>query len=188
LAGVVRPAVTDRAIRDRLAIIVIPISGLALVVMVMKRSSFQLPLWTLLILVLVAALDSAVFQFPLSGRPLGWIMLILGVLPMCNLLLLGLLITLQRPARRLTFWVGFELAGLLVLFFYAVSTIHHSADIRDLVLGALRLVGTPSALTFSAAGVALLLPQVLLACVGGCLNERVVTRASQLSSSFSGDR
>jgi hypothetical protein len=152
--------------------------------MMMKRSSFQLPLWTVLVLVLMAALDSAVFRFPLSGRPLGWIMTILGALPMCNLLLLGLLITLQSPAKRFTFWIGFDVAGLVVLFSYAVTTIHHSPDIRDLVVRTLRLVGIPSAVTFSAAAVLLLLSQCMLACLGGYLGEFVVSRGLQSSGGY----
>jgi len=141
----------------------------------MRRSSFQLPLWWLLTLVVVAALDCAALRFPLSGRRLTLIMTLLGVLPMANLLFLGLLISLRGEGMRFPFWVGFELAGLLVLLIYGVSTIHHAQDLRELVAGALRLVGPPGSLTFPAAAAVLLLPQVLLAFLGGCLSEHVVS-------------
>jgi hypothetical protein len=62
----------------------------------MKRSPFQLRLWWLLSLVVVAALDCAAFRSPLSGRRLTLIMILLGVLPMANLLFLALLVSLQR--------------------------------------------------------------------------------------------
>jgi hypothetical protein len=86
---------------------------------------------------------------------------------------------LQREGRRLTFWVGFELAGLLVILIYGASTINHSQDLREVVAGALRLVGPPGSLTFPAAAMVLLLPQVLLAFLGGCLSELVVSRVGQ---------
>jgi hypothetical protein len=54
----------------------------------MKRSPFQLPLWWLLTLVVIAALDCAALRSPLSGRRLTLIMILLGVLPMANLLFL----------------------------------------------------------------------------------------------------
>lgn len=145
----------------------------------MKRASFQLPLWWLLTLVVLAAVDCAALRFPLSGRRLTLIMSLLGVLPMANLLLLGLLVSSQRKGRRFTFWVGFELAGLLVLLIYGVSTIHHSPYLREMVVGALRLVGTAGGLTFPAAAAFLLLPQVVLALLGGCLSEFFVARAGQ---------
>jgi len=62
----------------------------------MKRSPFQFRLWWLLTLVVVAALDCAAFRSPLSGRHLTLIMILLGVLPMANLLFLALLVSLQR--------------------------------------------------------------------------------------------
>ena len=145
----------------------------------MKRSPFQLPLWWLLALVVVAALDCAVLRFPLSGRRLTSIMTLLGVLPMANLLFLGLFVSLQRWGRRFTFWVGFELAGLLVLLIYGVSTIHHSQDLREMVVGALRLVGTPAVSRSLPPQRLLLLPQVLLAFLGGCLSEFVISRVGQ---------
>jgi hypothetical protein len=144
----------------------------------MKRSPFQLPLWWLLTLVVVAALDCAALRSPLSGRRLTLIMNLLGVLPMANLLFLGLLVSLRREGRRLTFWVGFELAGLLVLLIYIASTISHSQELREVVAATLHLVGPPGTLTFPAAAAVLLLPQVLLAFLGGCLSEHVVSRVS----------
>jgi hypothetical protein len=145
----------------------------------MKRYSFQLPLWWLLTLVVLAALDCAALRSPLSGRRLTLIMTLLGVLPMANLLFVGLLVSSQQRGRRLTFWLGFELAGLLVLLLYGVSTIRHSPDLREMVVGVLRLVGTPGGLTFPAAAALLLLPQLLLAFLGGCLSEFVVSRVGQ---------
>ncbi len=145
----------------------------------MKRPPFQLALWSLLILVVVAALDCLVFRSPLSGQHLTLIMSVLGVLPMANLLFLGLLVSIRQEGRRLTFWVGFELAGLLVVLIYGASTIHHSQDLREVVAGALRLVGPPGSLTFPAAAAVLLLPQVLLAFLGGRLSEHVVSRLIQ---------
>ena len=143
----------------------------------MNRSPFQFRLWWLVTLVVVAALDCAALRFPLSGHPLNLIMLLLGVLPMANLLFLGLLFTLQqRTQRRASFWAGFEIAGLLVLLFYGASTIHHSHDHREMVLAALRLVATPDHLIFPAAALVLFLPQVLLAALGGWMSEFVVSR------------
>jgi hypothetical protein len=103
---------------------------------------------------------------------------------MANLLFLGLLVSLRREGRRVPFWVGFELAGLLVLLIYGASTIHHAQDLREVVAGALRLVGPPGGLTFPAAAAVLLLPEVLLAFLGGCLGEHVVSTVGQFIKGF----
>src|SRR4051812_46067143 len=65
-------------------------------------------------LVLIIALDCATLRYPLSGRPLSEIMLVLGVLPMANILAVGMLPFLgsrrwdiERPRR----WTGFLWSG-----------------------------------------------------------------------------
>ena len=142
----------------------------------MKRSLFQLPLWWLVALIFVAALDCAVLRFPLPGRPLPLIMVLIGVLPMANLLVLGPLVTVRQGGSQLAFWAGFEIAGLLALLFYGAGTIHHSQDLREVVLGVLRSVSTPVSLTFPAAAAVLLLPELVLALIGALLSEFIVSR------------
>ena len=65
-------------------------------------------------LILIIAFDCATLRYPLSGRPLREILLVLGVLPMANILAVGMLhlryprsLDIERR-RRLT---GFLCSG-----------------------------------------------------------------------------
>jgi hypothetical protein len=138
----------------------------------MRDSRLQWRLWWLLLVVAFAALDCLVFRLPLVGRPLPRIMILIGVIPMANVLIFGPLLSPRKHgAFNLPFWTGFEIVALLVLLFFMASTVHHSQDLRELIQGILRAIGTPVSLTFPAAAAVLLLPQLALAFLGGRLGE-----------------
>jgi hypothetical protein len=102
-------------------------------------------------------------------------LLLLGGLPMANILAVGLLPLVLKGSgggRRNPSLVGFEAVGWSVLLLYAACAVHHPDTIRGGVvcaLGPLRPLGGSPVLT---AAVGLLLPQVALALFGGWLSAR----------------
>jgi hypothetical protein len=145
----------------------------------MKRPALQLRLWWLLGVVMLAALDCLALRSPVSGRPLASIMSLLAVLPMANILALGMMpLSQPRDLRReqLWFWGGFELAGVMVLLILLVWSIRVPDVLREMLLGMCRGLGVPRELSFLAAAVTLLAPQLLLAYLGGRLSCRLACR------------
>jgi hypothetical protein len=133
-------------------------------------------------LVGLAALDCMAIRAPLSGLPIVAAMLLLGGLPMANLLAIGLLpLLLGRPGGRgaRPSVVGFEVVGWATLLLYASFASHRPEALREAVvvaLGSLRTHGNAAFLT--AVMVALLLPQISLSLLGGWLNGRYDARVA----------
>jgi hypothetical protein len=134
----------------------------------------------LMTLVLLAALDCTAVRTPLSGRSVTDVMLLLGALPMANVLVVGLLPLLHGRAgrgqgglERIPGLIGFEAVGSAALLGYTVAAFKHADLLRDVVanaLASLRPLGNP---TFLSAVVAtLLLPQLALALLGGWAVKR----------------
>jgi hypothetical protein len=134
------------------------------------------PIAGMMAVVALAALDCAAVRSPLSGRPLTETLLLLGGLPMANVLAFGLLpLLLERPGRGACrpCLVGFETVGWSVLLLYASCAFYHPEALRGGVvraLASLSALGNPAFL--AAAAAALLSPQLSLALLGGWLNRR----------------
>jgi hypothetical protein len=127
-----------------------------------------------MVVVLVAAIDCAAFRTPLSGRPLSSIMLLLGGLPMASLLALAFVPLLSQRAAALRgrpFWLGFQLGGCLALLFYVPCAMHQPDVIRDTLFTLNGPFGFSGALMFCSAGLVLLVPQLILAVLGGYASE-----------------
>jgi hypothetical protein len=125
---------------------------------------------------LIIALDCAVARSPLSGRPLTVILLLLGGLPMGNVLVVGLLPLIRNlhARREQNPWlVGFEVAGWAGLLLFASIAVYHPDPLRETIvqsLGSTRALGNHAFLATICS--ALLLPQLALALLGGWLNSR----------------
>jgi hypothetical protein len=126
-------------------------------------------------LILVIALDCTVLRHPLSGRPLSEILLVLGVLPMANILAVGMLRLLDSRGpdserrRRLT---GFLCSGGGAMIAVVVLSIRSPEPLAVLVtMIALPVVPlrVPTFLGVAAAVVIFLVPQLGLALIGGAI-------------------
>lgn len=132
---------------------------------------------SLMALVLVVALDFGMCKALLPGGqcfvPDLSDLIVFGALPMVNVLALGLIPRSksrhQRAARRLGL-IGFEVSGLIGLIFYLGCSILDTQPIHRGVGAILRGVGFPPGPVFLVGAVVLLLvPQVVLAFLGGWL-------------------
>jgi hypothetical protein len=127
-------------------------------------------------LVVLVAFDCTAIRAPLSGRSLTGGMLLLGGLPMANILAAGLLPLLPDPLGRWVYrpWlVGFEAMGGTALLLYAACACSQPDTLRAgivLALKSLRPFGNPAFLTAVVASLSL--PQLGLALLGGWLNRR----------------
>jgi 4-amino-4-deoxy-L-arabinose transferase-like glycosyltransferase len=124
----------------------------------------------------LVALDCMAIRTPLSGRSLTAGMLLLGGLPMANILAAGLLPLLPDRSGRegcRPWLVGFQAVGWTALFLYTSCAYYDPDALRESVVRALkslRVLGNPTFLIAVAA--ALSVPQLGLALVGGWLNRR----------------
>jgi hypothetical protein len=126
--------------------------------------------------VVLVALDCMAIRTPLSGLSVTACMLLLGGLPMANILAAGLLILLADRSGRGVYrpWlVGFEVAGWTALFLYASCAYYRPYALREYVVHALtslRALGNSALIT--AVVVALSAPQLGLAILGGWVNRK----------------
>jgi hypothetical protein len=131
----------------------------------------------LMALVAVVAIDCAVVRAPLSGRPVTEQLMIMGGLPMANTLAAGLLPFLIRPglemaSTRNQFWRGFETVGWSALLLFSLNAVLHPEEVRVLAVQALWSFRSSGSTVFALlVSAALSLPQVLLALIGGWLNQ-----------------
>jgi hypothetical protein len=143
----------------------------------------------LMALVVIAALDCAAIRSPLSGRPLTAILLLLGALPMANILAVALLPLIQRHRARLerrACLVGFEIVGWVALLLYAFCAVHHSDFLLDIVLRPLRPIRVQGRSAFlTVVCMALLTPQLAPALLGGWLCGRYHLRVRISDDGFS---
>ena len=126
--------------------------------------------------VVLAALDCTVVRFPLSHWPLRAVMILVGGLPMANLLVIGFLPLVRgrsRPGGARPGLVGFEAVGAAGLLLYTGAAFHDPEALRGgvfLALQSFRTLGDPGFLV--AVSGALLVPQLCLALLGGWLCEK----------------
>jgi hypothetical protein len=120
-------------------------------------------------LVAIAAVDCALILSPFSGRPAAEGLLLLGSLPMLNLLALVALAALPPVGTgRGLFACGFLLAGAAAAAVTAWLVAAHPERVREAVVGVVRPFrpyGNP--LYLGSAAAVLLAPQVAAAAVGG---------------------
>jgi hypothetical protein len=136
----------------------------------------------LLIFVLIMALDCTILRYPLGGRPLTEILLVMGVLPAANILAVGMLVLVRRgcAANRGRWLAGF-LGGASASMTAVIALAIHSPDalaslVREVATPALPL-GVP---VFRAVAlVALLAPQLAGAGIGGAFADRDGRRMSR---------
>ncbi len=145
----------------------------------MKSPRFRIT--TIMLVVAMAALDfGAIRAMPEIGPPTSEL-LVLGALPMTNVLAVGLLIGHRRPGTR-PFLMGFEAFGVMALALYValVSFSPQTVLIPYLepLFQPIRITigpGRPVVLiaTLCSVGVVMLgWPQVALALIGGSLSRR----------------
>jgi hypothetical protein len=99
-----------------------------------------------------------------------------GALPMASILVIGLFVLMKRPSGRLggrRFLAGFEAFGVAALFLYIASARLFSETIHQNLGDLLKRYIWPGRPLFSWCLMALcLLPQLLVALLGGWLNTR----------------
>src|SRR4051812_19204933 len=105
-----------------------------------------------MVVVLLVAVDCATVRSPLSGRPQSEALLLLGGLPMANLLVVGLLaLSSRHPARGASrYLVGFEVVGWAAFFVYGFAALHFTGPLHEVVrqaVGTLKPLGSPVHLT-----------------------------------------
>ena len=146
----------------------------------MKAPRFRIA-WAM-VAVAIAALDFWATRGLLDLRPpqIG-ILLLIGALPMANVLAIGLLVAHQRPRNR-PFILGFEVFGAFALVLFVILAIAIRGDlvVDYYLVPVLRLLNQAYVMTrmfiFRLAGISaavvLVLPQLLFALIGGTLSSR----------------
>jgi hypothetical protein len=143
----------------------------------------RLRIASIMLVVVIAALDCAVIRVLLGFRSLMGELLILGALPMANVLSVGLLIFQRRPGNR-PFLLGFLPFGAMALALYVAMAMSFP---REIVISCMtpvsnyleRIIGPQRPLLFiPVQTVALLvmpgLPQVVFALIGGLLSREFI--------------
>jgi hypothetical protein len=106
--------------------------------------------------------------------------LILGALPMANVLVIGLLIGRWRPGSRPFLW-GFEAFGAAALAFYIAGMSLFTRELfepflewnRPLLQSRFYLGPASALIKYFLLGAMLVLPQVAFGMIGGCLSHRL---------------
>jgi hypothetical protein len=136
---------------------------------------------SIMVVVAVVALNLVPIRALLGFRSLMGELLILGALPMANVLAVGLLIGKRRPGNR-PFLLGFVPFGAMALALYVavvtsvpreivVSSMTPVSDYLVRIIGAHRPLLFIRALTFACLLI-LVLPQVVFALIGDFLSRR----------------
>jgi hypothetical protein len=124
----------------------------------------------------LVAIDCVAIRTPLLGRTVTEAMLLLGGLPMANILAAGLLTLLRDRSWRRVYrpWlVGFEVVGWTALCLYASCAYYHPDALRETVVhtaSPLRALASHAFIAVIMA--ALALPHIALALLGGWLNRK----------------
>jgi hypothetical protein len=142
----------------------------------------------LMVAIAIAALDAGLMREVVGSRSSRNIHILLGSLPMANVLIVGVLINQRRPGCR-PFLVGFEVFGAIAVALYIALAYNFDHEIEMTYLKPLidllyRTIGQDRPNVFISilyVGVMLMvgLPQLALALVGGfltCTFNRTLTR------------
>jgi hypothetical protein len=145
----------------------------------MKPPRFRIA-W-IMVTVAIAAFEFMVIRRLVDYRTPTGDFLLVGALPMANVLAIGILVGQRRPGSR-PFLLGFEAFGAMALALYMVSASSFRgvmvASYLELFLGSIKKTigtGQPFVLTavlISAGVVMLSLPQMVFALIGGFLSRR----------------
>ena len=145
----------------------------------MKAPRFRIA-WIMLA-VAIAALDFGVMREVVGSRSVRGILLLLGILPMANVLAVGMLINQRRPGNR-PFLLGFEVFGAMALIVYIALVYYFDRGIettylRPLIDLLMKTIGQDRPIVFISvlyAGSMLILgcPQLVFALIGGRLSRR----------------
>jgi hypothetical protein len=131
----------------------------------------------------IAALDFGAIRTSLEFRSMTNDLLVLGALPMANLLAVGILIGLRNPGSR-PFLLGFEAFGAMALIIYVALASFYPAPhgpidsyLALLIKPLVRFVGRDHPFVsipvfYTSFVVVLGWPQVALAFIGGSLSRR----------------
>jgi hypothetical protein len=101
----------------------------------------------------------------------------MGGLPMANILAAGLLPVLFGPGLEVAsmkhlFWRGFETVGWSALLLFSLTAVLHPEEVRVLAVQALWSFRSSGSTVFALlVSAALSVPQILLAVIGGWLNQ-----------------
>ena len=130
-----------------------------------------------MVAIAIAALDFAAIRASLDIPEVG--LLVLGALPMANVLAVGILVGQQRPGSR-PFLLGFEVFGAMALAVYVIlaTYLRHEAvePYLGLFIPIVEIIGPlpfiPIPIQVSVVVIALGLPQVAFALIGGFLSRK----------------
>jgi hypothetical protein len=135
----------------------------------------------IMVAVAIAALDFGVMREVVGSRSARNILLLLGILPMANVLSVGMLINQRRPGNR-PFLLGFEVFGVMALILYIALAYYfdHAVEttyLRPLIDLLRKTVGQDRPDVFISilyVGSMLMLgcPQLVFALIGGLLSCR----------------
>jgi hypothetical protein len=135
-----------------------------------------------MVAVAIAALDFGVMREVVGSRSARNILLLLGILPMANVLTVGMLINQRRPGNR-PFLLGFEVFGAMALILYIALAycFDHGVEttyLRPLIDLLKKTIGQDRPNVFISVlyvGSMLMLgcPQLVFALIGGFLSRRI---------------
>jgi hypothetical protein len=145
---------------------------------------FHIRITWMMAFVAVAVLDFGAIWALIGFDSLEASSLLLGALPMANVLAVAILIGQRRPGSR-PFFLGFEAFGAMALAFYVALTFFHITALTTYVgllsqpwaktIGRVPALSSDRVQSFIAAPVVvvmLLSPQVAFALIGGFLSRR----------------
>jgi hypothetical protein len=135
-----------------------------------------------MVAVAIAALDLTAIRAMHDSETLVGEFLVVGALPMANILAVGILIARRRRGSR-PFFLGFEEFGVIALALYVVSTISFRDRVVEPYLNLFQFLdpilegigGTPVVsvpIRIFIFSVILVLPQLAFALIGGFLSRR----------------
>jgi hypothetical protein len=146
-----------------------------------------------MVFVALAALDLAVFRAAVDAHSITGLLLALGAIPMATLLAIGLIIGYRRDGSR-AFLLGFESFGAMALALFAVLAAFFGENVLDCYIRIFidplsKIIGPDRPLVHIAvAYVALGLPQVAFALMGGFLSRKYRITITERPAELSADR
>ena len=139
--------------------------------------NFRFTMIELLAVVVLAALDAAAFRYPLIGRPVSEVLLMLGGLPTANIQPIGLLLLCREGRAKGVLrqcLVGFEVVGRATLLAFAAGANYYSdAMVAFLPFAVLNVGLWRSRYVYVAAAAFLSTPLFFIALLGGWLSIKM---------------